>query len=165
VNIYILRHAIAVPRGTPGYPNDDRPLTLEGIEKMKAAAEGLSKNISSVDLIMSSPLKRALSTATIAARSLHCRRKVQITKLLLPEADPQSLVEEISTLKNEEHVMFVGHNPHLELFASLLLGEQKTVVEFKKGGICCIEIDEVPVRAPGRLMWLMTPKQLRHMSL
>lgn len=162
MNIYILRHAIAVPRGTPGYPNDDRPLTLEGIEKMKAAAKGISKNISNVDLIMSSPLKRAMSTATIAARSLHYRQKIQTTKSLLPEANPQSLIDELGELKGEKNIMVVGHNPHLEEFASLLLGEKGSVIEFKKGGVCCIEIDGGSVQKPGRLMWLMTPKQLRN---
>ena len=39
MEIYILRHGIAVERGTPGYKRDgDRPLTDEGV---KAPATGL----------------------------------------------------------------------------------------------------------------------------
>jgi phosphohistidine phosphatase SixA len=33
VDLYIVRHAIAVERGDPAYPwDDDRPLTPEGIQ-------------------------------------------------------------------------------------------------------------------------------------
>ena len=38
MKLYIVRHAIAVPHGTPGINDDDRPLTEEGIRKMRQAA-------------------------------------------------------------------------------------------------------------------------------
>ena len=41
MNLYILRHAIALPRGTPGIKDEDRPLTKDGKRKMKAVAGGM----------------------------------------------------------------------------------------------------------------------------
>ena len=40
MEIYILRHGIAVERGAPGYKKDSgRPLTKEGEEKIRQIAE------------------------------------------------------------------------------------------------------------------------------
>src|SRR5260221_2811702 len=136
MQLYLLRHAIAVPSGTSGYPNDDRPLTDEGIRKMKKTAEGIAANVPTIALIVSSPLKRAMGTASIVARALNYKRKIQVSKLLLPAADPQSLIEGLSEFEDEESVMFVGHNPHLEDLAAALLGAQASMIILKKGGIC-----------------------------
>ena len=43
MQLLIIRHAIAVPRGTPGVPDQDRPLTPEGEKKFREAARGLAK--------------------------------------------------------------------------------------------------------------------------
>ena len=41
MDLYILRHGIAVEPGTPGYENDaDRPLTPEGQRKLEQIADG-----------------------------------------------------------------------------------------------------------------------------
>ena len=42
MNLYIVRHAIAVQRGTPDYEDDSqRPLTDKGRKKMKKIVQGL----------------------------------------------------------------------------------------------------------------------------
>ena len=49
--VYLLRHAIAAPRGVQPYPNDDRPLTEEGIEKMLKGVMGIVHVLDDVDII------------------------------------------------------------------------------------------------------------------
>src|SRR4051812_2946190 len=39
--LYILRHGIAYPHGTPGMADDDRPLTPKGEERCKQISKGL----------------------------------------------------------------------------------------------------------------------------
>ncbi len=58
-------------------------------------------------------------------------------------------------------MLIVGHNPNLGNIASALLGGRSPIVEFKKGGMCRLDIDAIPPARPGRLVWLLTPKQLR----
>jgi len=41
--LYVLRHGIAVPHGTPGIAEDDRPLTPEGEKRMKQIGKGLRR--------------------------------------------------------------------------------------------------------------------------
>lgn len=160
MNIYILRHAIAVPRGTPGYPNDDRPLNDEGIEKMKKNSEGITKIINNVDEIISSPLKRALETAKITARALNYKKEIILTEHLIAGSRLTNLYNFLMKYENES-LMLVGHEPHIGYLASNLVGTTESVIEFKKGGICLIEIENLPPVSPGILKWNLTPKQLR----
>ena len=49
LDLFILRHAIAVERGTKGYENDsERPLTPEGDEKLRQVAKALRRLICSL---------------------------------------------------------------------------------------------------------------------
>jgi phosphohistidine phosphatase len=164
MEVYLLRHADAVPRGTPGYPNDDRPLTEEGVEKMTEGAKGIAKVVEKIDVIISSPLTRALDTAKITAEALGFGKKIIVTEYLVPGYPQRSLFNFLQKFNNEKSIMLVGHEPHLGYLASSLLGIDEHVVEFKKGGICRIDIEEFPPKEKGKLQWHLTPKQLREIA-
>ncbi len=56
MNLYIVRHATAVQRGTPGYDDDSqRPLTDAGRKRMKRIVSGLSEFGVELDAIVTSP--------------------------------------------------------------------------------------------------------------
>ncbi len=60
MNLYIIRHAIAVDEGTPEYEQDsERPLTDKGKKKMRQISKGLRTLGADFDLILSSPYVRA----------------------------------------------------------------------------------------------------------
>jgi phosphohistidine phosphatase len=159
--IYLLRHAIAVPRGSASYPNDDRPLTETGIRKMAQEAKSLSRIIPPPDAILASPLSRAADTAKIFTSALSVERKVQICHELLPGGSPKKLMAHLARHKNLSSLLLVGHEPGLGRFASNLLGAAAPILDFKKGSIACIEIDCLPPSTTGRLLWLLTPGQAR----
>lgn len=161
MEIYILRHGIAVQRGTPGYPDDDRPLTDEGIDKMKTGAKGIARIAGAFDVIISSPLIRALDTAKITAKAAGYTGEIVITELLIPGAPMGSLFRYIDEYRDKEKVLLVGHEPQLGFIASRLLGTNDSVIMFKKGGICRIDISNAAFGEKGILIWSLTPKQLR----
>src|SRR5215510_15014114 len=98
MEIYILRHGIAVDRGTPGYKKDsDRPLTKEGEEKTQEIAQAMLGIGLQFDLILSSPYVRAKRTAQIVARELE--EEVSITDSLIPDGSPLELIAEINDEK------------------------------------------------------------------
>src|SRR5258708_1628001 len=66
MHLLIVRHAIAVPHGTPEVPEDERPLTPRGEKRFRAAARGLARICRPPDVLLSSPLVRARQTADIA---------------------------------------------------------------------------------------------------
>ena len=162
--IYILRHGIAAPRGVKPYPNDDRPLTEEGIEKMLKGVMGIVHVLDDVDIILTSPMIRAAETAKIVAKALHIESKLQICNELGPGSSLKNLLIYLAKFKKLRSIMIVGHEPDLAYFASALLGKKTPVIEFKKSSLCCIEVTTIPSKKDGKLLWHVTPKQLRLMA-
>jgi phosphohistidine phosphatase len=164
MRIYLLRHAIAVERGSAGYVDDDRPLTEEGTEKMSKAAKGLASLITDIDVILTSPLIRAHDTAKIAARALRAENKVQVCKELASASSVKNLMTYLARYRSLNSIMLVGHQPDLGFIASLLLGSESSIIEFKKGSLCCIEVSTLPPRSTGTLIWHLQPKHLRALA-
>jgi phosphohistidine phosphatase len=160
MEIFILRHGIAVARGTPGYKKDgDRPLTKEGEERTHQIAEAMLGIGLKFDLILSSPYVRAEQTAQIVAREFDV--EVTITKSLVPGANALDLIGEINEAK-PDRVLLVGHEPDLSRLISVLVtGSTEAWIELKKGGLCKMTSDKLNFGQSATLNWLLTPKQLR----
>src|SRR5262245_50296725 len=108
MELYILRHAIAVDRGTPGYEDDrQRPLTPEGRKKMRLIAKGMKALGLEFDLILSSPYLRAKETAEIATEVLRARNKLKFSDDLAVDGDPRTLLKGL--LRAPKRVLLVGH--------------------------------------------------------
>ena len=163
MEIYILRHGIAVPRGSRGYKKDsDRPLTQEGEEKTRQIAKAMREMGLQFDLILSSPYIRAKDTAKIVAEELG--QKVTLTESLVPAADVRELIAEINDEK-PQRVLLVGHEPDLSSLISVLIsGSADALIELKKGGLCKLTSDKLTSTRCAILNWLLTPKFLRSMS-
>lgn len=161
MTIYLLRHAIAVERGSGTYPNDDRPLTDDGRAKMKKAAEGIVRCVPLPDLILTSPLQRARDTAMLVAKAYREEDILQETKHLLPGVASADLWEELRGRRTLKSVMLVGHEPDLSGIARALLASPTLSIEFKKGALCAIDVPSLPPRRAGTLLWMLAPRQLR----
>ncbi len=71
MQIYIVRHGIAIDREDPKCPPDpERHLTEEGVEKTKQVAKGVAALGVTGDLFLTSPYVRAMQTAEIFASAL-----------------------------------------------------------------------------------------------
>jgi len=160
MEIYIIRHGIAVDRGTPGYKKDsDRPLTNEGEDKMHQIAKAMLAMELKFDLILSSPYVRAQQTAQIVAAELD--EEVTFTDFLMPDGNLLELIRELNDEK-PQRVLLVGHEPDLSGLVSVLVtGESDAAIELKKGGLCKLSADRVAFGQCATLNWLLTPKQLR----
>ena len=88
MQLYIVRHGIAVDREDPKCPADpERFLTNEGIEKTKQVAKGVAAVAAVPDLMLSSPYLRAVQTAELFASALeYPKQKIRKSDLLLPGA-------------------------------------------------------------------------------
>jgi len=162
MNLYILRHGIAVPRGTPGIKDENRPLTKDGKEKMKEVAEGMWSLKLKFDHIASSPWLRATQTATIVAKAF--RQEVEIWKSLASTEDPRQLVSALRKTDGNA-VLLVGHEPHLSQFVSVLIsGSPDSQIELKKGGLCKLSSEDVIFGQCATFHWLLTPAYLRKLA-
>src|ERR1043166_1097444 len=165
MNLYLLRHGIAVPGDEPGIESDhERPLTSKGAKRMRKAAKGLRRLGIGFDAILTSPLIRARQTADIIAAALGLESELHEISGLAPESSVDNLLFGLTRFQNREHLLLVGHQPLLgDAAAYLLRGKDKVPynIPLRKGGICRLEIDGVPPATPATLHWLLVPKQLR----
>jgi phosphohistidine phosphatase len=159
MNLYILRHAIAVPRGTPEYKDEDRPLTKDGIRKMKAVAQGMRKLGLEFGSLLSSPYLRARQTAEIVGKVF--KLEVRLCEPLIPSIDHRVLIARLVKVR-EDNILLVGHEPHLsELVSVLVSGNTDSQLELKKGGLCKLRSDHLVYGRCAVLEWVLTPAQLR----
>jgi len=160
--VYLVRHAIAAERDDEKWPDDaKRPLTHAGAARMRRIVKGLVSLDVEIDLILSSPLVRAVETAEILARGLDRTPEIQQLPILGPEAAPAKMAEAIAAAAGRvSGVAVVGHEPSLGELAAWLIGA-KTALPFKKGGVGRIDVADWPPLRTGQLVWMATPKMLR----
>ncbi|MGB8213387.1 MAG: phosphohistidine phosphatase SixA [Anaerolineales bacterium] len=163
MNLYILRHAIAVEPGSPAYEDDSqRPLTDRGAAKMKQIASGLRHMDVEFDLVLSSPHLRTRQTAEILAKSYDIPDKVIITPALLPEAPASQIINEINeNYSRFNNVVLVGHQPYLNTLISMLISGDPTLnITLKKGGLCRLSVERLRYDRCAKLEWLIYPFQI-----
>jgi phosphohistidine phosphatase len=167
--LYILRHGIAEDEAPKG---DDRArrLTPRGRVRMRAAADGMHKLGLRFDVILTSPLVRAVETAAILAGAYAGKPAPQELPALAAGTPPAETVRALRPFARHEHVVIVGHEPGLSGIAALLLTGSPTgaSIDLKKGGMIAVDTGAL-LRASGRpatgatLLWHATPRQLRKM--
>src|ERR1700687_3557397 len=114
MNLYILRHGIAMDKRQWRGPDSDRPLTKEGIRKLKKVSKGLRHLNLKIDWILTSPYRRAYDTAAIVAKELKLKKKIRTIKSLAAEGEAAALVRYLSQYMHTwESVLLVGHEPYL----------------------------------------------------
>jgi phosphohistidine phosphatase len=163
MNLYLLRHAIAAERGSPGIGDDSqRELTSEGAAKMRRIARGMLKLDLQFDLILSSPYLRTRQTADIVADVFEAREVLRFTDNLVPGAGGEQVVAEINKqYRKRENILLVGHEPTLSSLISMLVSGDPTLdITMKKGGLCSLTIAVLTYGRCATLDWLMYPSQL-----
>jgi len=159
--LLIVRHGIAEDAAR-GMRDADRRLTPDGIRKLQAVAAGLQSLGVAPQAILSSPLRRAEETAVLLQRTLLPKKSVATFAPLAPGHDPAEVARALGSHRTAHQLMLVGHQPDLGHFVSDLLSGSITVqVDFKQGGVAAVEVTSLPPHAPGVLLWMLTPKQLR----
>jgi phosphohistidine phosphatase len=157
MQIYILRHGIAEDAG-PGQSDSERALTSEGKKKLRNVLRAAHEADITPALILTSPLKRAVQTAELAAEILDYKGDLLRTKALEPSAHPRMVWEEIRVHKDEPSILLAGHEPLFSSLTAYLLGCPDLQVDFKKGALACVEVDRFGPEPHGALKWLVTPK-------
>jgi phosphohistidine phosphatase len=158
--LYLIRHAVAEARGAK-WPDDTlRPLSEDGIAKMRQAMSGLAKSGLVLDVILTSPLVRARQTADIVAAALQPKPPIVVVKALAPGGSHQMVLAEVGRQARRDHVALVGHEPGIGALAAHLIGLPEPMT-FKKGAICRIDIDLSKPRRPGAIRWFLTPRLMR----
>src|SRR5262249_51176267 len=155
-----VRHAAADP-DTARWPDDrDRPLTPEGERRFRRAARGLSQLVPNVDVVLSSSYNRAWHTAELLQM---CGGWPRPTVCVALEGhSPAEILQALHEHAGAASVALVGHEPTLHELASYLLTADAShaKLEFRKGSVARLALDNGIRPGAGVLVWLLAPKVL-----
>ena len=159
--VYFLRHASAGQRKSDPLKDEKRPLDRDGIEQCGLIGRALAALQTHVDVVISSPLKRATQTASLVANELAHEGKIVLDPALRPEATYVQFRDLLTKYGNQEAIVVVGHNPNLSEFLGRLVGGgSRAGIDLKKAGVARVEVDH----HRGVLHWCLTPKVVRTLA-
>jgi phosphohistidine phosphatase len=163
LELYLIRHGLAAQRGDQ-YPDDSkRPLTSQGMARLKTEAKGLDALGVTFAQIVTSPLVRTRQTAEVLAESMKTKAPIANSDSLAPAGTPGAVMQELAKYAKKGSVALVGHEPNMGELAARLIGA-RAPLDFKKGAVCRIDFDVLPPKGAGHLRWFITPKILRRLG-
>ncbi|HVA95627.1 MAG TPA: histidine phosphatase family protein [Candidatus Dormibacteraeota bacterium] len=161
MQLYLVRHGIAIDRAAPHCPPDaERPLTPKGMKRSHAAALGLRSLNIQPGAVLTSPWLRAVQTAEIFCEVLgfSSSRIVRVDALKGTSAASE-LFRELAKLR-AAHVLCFGHEPHLHRVIGHVLHTGARITELKKAGVALLELHHISP-PHGQLLALYPPSALR----
>jgi phosphohistidine phosphatase len=154
MKLIIMRHGEAEEAAASR--NDfDRALTKKGRKKVRSVGRTLRQELQIPELIIASPLVRALQTAEIVAAELDPNEPVIVRQEIAPDGDPMLLLREL-VLSDIESAMLVGHEPALSDMVRALLPHEWTK-NLTKAMAVALRVDR---GASAKLQWVLDPRRL-----
>ncbi len=156
MNLYLIRHSIA-EKISPGSKDFSREITLEGKDLLIAAAKYWKRIIPGFDLIVTSPLVRAVQTSEIIADVFGYNREILKDNNLAAGAKTSDLIE-ILNAYNLENIACIGHQPDLSNHVSNFISPKGSVLHFPPAAICKIRFSGQTKFSLGELIYLIPPE-------
>ncbi|ESA33519.1 phosphohistidine [Leptolyngbya sp. Heron Island J] len=158
--VYFIRHGIAAERGT--YLDDNqRPLIEKGIRKTEKTAQRLLTLRLRFDMLLTSPLVRAVQTAEIFCQA-GLTQNYQVFKPLAPNGSVQDWLDWLGAWQSVDpmSLALVGHEPDLSQWAQLLVqGSIDNRWVLKKAGIIGVTVPAArSALGHSQLFWLAPPR-------
>jgi len=165
MEVYVVRHADAGSPDQKKYPDDRlRPLSAEGKIEMLRIAQGMRRLGIEFDAIVDSGFVRARQTAECICDAYELNpANIRTMPELAPDVDPATTVAAVRKLRGVHSVALVGHQPHVERFVGYLVGDPDLHLEYKKGGVCRVDVDRWAASG-GTLVSVLPPKVLRKLA-
>jgi phosphohistidine phosphatase len=153
MKLYIVRHGIAEDY----HPDGDaaRELTEAGRNKARKVFQFVGKTVKP-DLLLTSPLVRAVQTAEIAADVFKMKRQMETSDALLPGSGSADVITELLA-RDEDAVVLFGHNPHLSRLVSDMISRGAADIQLKKASVTALDFEGAPGEGRGILKWMLTP--------
>jgi phosphohistidine phosphatase len=140
VEIYLVRHAEALER-REGLEDSLRHLTLKGRRQAAKQARRLKKNKVRPELIMTSPIVRAVQTSELLALQVGKGSVIAAHSSLAYDAEAEGVLKMIREAGKLKSLMLVGHEPQLSRVAAFLLGFEH-IAPLQKGS--CLALSWKP---------------------
>src|SRR5438105_300736 len=110
---YLIRHGNAEDRGEKWPDDAKRPLTEEGMSRMKKSVRGLARLGVTIDVVLTSPLVRTKQTAEIVAAGLDPRPSLVSVDSLAPAGSHAAVLSDLEKHSRKKRIALVGHEPNI----------------------------------------------------
>jgi phosphohistidine phosphatase len=155
MNLYLIRHSIA-ENISLDKKDFDRELTLEGKEVIKKTSKAWKNYIEQLDVVLSSPLTRAVQTAEIISTHLQQNQNIIKDNNLGTGSRTSDIIELLNSLEYE-NVAIVGHQPDLSNHINNFCGTGSFNLVFPPAALAKIEFDNSIKYGRGRLIYFVPP--------
>ena len=161
--LYLIRHAKSSWKDA-SLADYDRKLNKRGKRDAPKMGHRLYEQGIKIDLLLSSPARRAKLTAKAVAEAIVYEKSDIQWKKDLYHADSTQILQQIHQIANQYYsVGIFGHNPGLTDFQNELCDE--AIDNIVTTGIACIQLDvdsweDIRLNGSGKLLWYDYPKRL-----
>jgi len=155
MNVYLIRHGKA-EQPSLEKPHEERGLTKDGSKIVKASAEFWKNYINELEMIFSSPLKRAMQTAQIIKEVFNIKSEVLQEVSLLNGGLTEDLLNIASSFGTEDLAM-IGHQPDIGVHILRMAGGNEVHLKIPPASIAKISFSGSPVLGEGILEFLIPP--------
>ena len=155
MNLYLIRHSIA-ENISYDKKDFDRELTEEGKFVIKKSSEAWKNYVGNVEVIFTSPLKRAIQTAEIISSTLQEIPNLIKDNNLATGSRTSDLIDLLNSLEYK-NIMLVGHQPDLSQHINNFCGTGSFNLAFPPASLAKIEFDNSIKYGRGRLIYFVPP--------
>lgn len=155
MNLYLIRHSIA-ENISINKKDFDRELTEEGKFVINKTSEAWKNYIDNVDIVLTSPLTRAIQTAEIISLNLQEIPNVIKDNNLGTGSRTADLIDLLNSL-NYKDVMIVGHQPDLSIHINNFCGTGSLNLAFPPASLAKIEFENSIKYGRGKLIYFIPP--------
>lgn len=163
MQLYVVGHGIAVESGE--IPDEWRPLTDKGRRRFQRTARAFGKLGRRLDLILTSPLVRAVQTAEILASETE-PAEVAVLAELDPKSEIEALRHAIALRADKaEAVAIVGDQAQLSAMLAALAGVSPADIDLEDGAIVRVDVSTLTDGTSADPRWWLKPKGTRKKGL
>lgn len=153
--LFLMRHGQSLTAAEAGVASDAlRPLSEQGRRDVRLMAREIVKRGGRPELLLHSPLTRALQTGAVAAEALQPAAGTFVFPSLDNTRPPEEVLGALEARASSiAEVLAVGHQPQMGELAALLTS---AIYDIRPGGVVAVETGSSP-----RLLWTLNPEELR----
>lgn len=162
MDIYIVRHGVAADLDSEIKEESYRYITIHGRNHCKIVAQRLKDLKVKFDLILSSPLVRAVQTAEVFASALKYDSEVRTSIELIGGSSYNRFLQLLRRNSHHKSVGIFGHAPDVNSFCLNLLKNDKIKdlqFNFKNVSVCKIDFDTGS--ETGRFEWFLNSENMK----
>lgn len=156
MEVYLIRHAEAVELDNEIIEESFRYISASGREKAKKVAEHILTLKTSFDVIVSSPLVRAVQTAEVFAKKMKFNGEIKTAIELIGGNTFNRFQQVLRRNLHHKRIGIFGHAPDVNNYALKMIGHDnihQLKINFKNSSVCKIEYDIE--KEEGKFCWFL----------